>query len=131
MIVLETAATNLIYLTCTEKSELASPIYLIRFINDTGKNETSCIVADTSSYTYRYNKFSIVEKAISPDRTAGEVTLSPYGYWRYEVYEQTSTTNLDYTLASKLVELGKCHVIGESTSWSAYNSQPTTFKVYE
>lgn len=45
---------------------------------------------------------TFTEVAASPDPLAAEVTLNP-GQWQLKVYEQTSTTNLNYTLTGREV----------------------------
>lgn len=96
--------------TVTEKKSLPSPVWLFRFIDDQSKEEFVCIAADSSNYTYRYDEFTIKEKA-SPNPLLGEIHLKRFGFYHYYVYEQTSTTNLDYKLATGLCEQGKMNFL--------------------
>lgn len=84
------------------------------------------MITDTSSYTYRYNKFSIVEMA-SGDPLSGEIEL-PKGQYIYNAYEVAAPTT---TLPSSgLLENGICVVLG--TGETEYiNEDITTDKVYE
>lgn len=100
---------NIVTLTLTEEVTLSSPVFLFEFIYKQTKEKFYCIAADTSSYTYRYNKFTITESSTAAPLT-GTVTLSKAGFYTYNVYEQTSSSNLVPTNANKLLETGKCKV---------------------
>ncbi len=102
----------LINILATEKKTLDSPTYLFRFIKDIQKTEVAFIAQDISIYTYRYNEFIITETSGTNDLLTGIITLSPTGFWHYEIYEQESTSNLDYLLSLNCVEIGKVKVIG-------------------
>ena len=96
--------TNSLTFTLTEKSTLSSPIYLFQFRNVTEKVSYYCIMADISLYKDRYNEFLFTEGTDLP--LVGELILGAGGQYEYFVYEQTSTTNIDPTLATGLVESG-------------------------
>ena len=55
------------------------------------------ILTDTSAYVERYNKFAITE---------GTTVTLDAGEYQYEIYAQTSPSNLDPALADELVEQG-------------------------
>lgn len=129
MILITKSSANPVVLTLNEKTTLASPTFLFRFVNDTSKKEKAFIAADTSSFKYRYNQFTITEDA-TEDTLNGTVSLSE-GFWNYYVYEQSSTTNLDYTQASTLLERGKVKVTQSQAADSVYNQQAQTWNVYE
>jgi hypothetical protein len=114
--------SNIIVLTLTERCTLTNPLFLFRFINDESKLSYTFIAQDTSLHTDRYNRFTITEK-LNPTLTLSEVYLPLSGFYHYEIYEQTSTSNLNYTLATGIVEKGKVKVIGTSTTTTAYDSQ--------
>jgi hypothetical protein len=97
-------------------------LFLFRFINDESKVSYTFIAQDTSLHTDRYNRFTITEK-LNPTLTLSEVYLPLSGFYHYEIYEQTSPSNLNYTLATGIVEKGKVKVIGTSTTTTAYDSQ--------
>ena len=85
------------YLTLAEKTTIANPTYLFSLTHRLTNVAYNFILADTSSYTTRYNKFDITE---------GTTVTLDAGEYEYEIYAQTSPTNLDPTLANELVEEG-------------------------
>ena len=85
------------YLTLTEKTTIANPTYLFSLTHRLTNVAYNFILVDTSSYTTRYNKFDITE---------GTTVTLDAGEYEYEIYAQTSPTNLDPTLANELVEEG-------------------------
>lgn len=123
---------NTLILTLNEKKTLASPVFLFRFINDMQRTEAAFIASDISSYPDRYNKFTFTETSGTQIATSGTIELSPAGFWHYEVYEQTSTTNLDHSLADNLIplEIGKVLVIGTPSQFIRYEQQDKQFKAY-
>jgi hypothetical protein len=121
--------SNIIVLTLTERCTLTNPLFLFRFINDESKVSYSFIGVDTSLHTDRYNRFTITEK-LNPTLTQSEVYLPLNGFYHYEIYEQTSPTNLDYTLAVGIVETGKVKVIGTESSTTAYDNQTKINIIY-
>jgi hypothetical protein len=120
---------NIIAVTLTEKCTLESPVFLFRFVNDESQVEYTFIAPDVSDFPTRYNQFSIVETE-SPDTLHGEVHLPDADFYHYFIYEQSSNTNLDYTLATTLVEVGKMKVPGESREVDSYTPQTNTNKSY-
>ena len=74
------------YLTLTEKTTIANPTYLFSLTHRLTNVAYNFILADTSSYTTRYNKFDITE---------GTTVTLDAGEYEYEIYAQTSPTNLD------------------------------------
>lgn len=128
MKIINRGAANTLVFTLNEKSELASPVFLFRFISKLKNTSTTCIASDTSSYTYRYNQFVITEDD-TEDRENGTLQLKPTGEWIYEVYEQTSSSNLDHTQASKLLETGIVRVIDTPTT-HVYKTHTYTNTVY-
>jgi len=101
MIYLVKGETNQIVLTLKEKQTLASPNYLFRFVHRGLNSEVKFVVLnneDTSSYKDRFNQFSLVTNTNFSNAESGE--------WEYYIYEQTSTTNTDPSLATGLLETG-------------------------
>lgn len=131
MLITQSTSGNICIATCNERITLTSPYFLIRFICDSDETETSCIATDVSTYSYRYNEFLIQEKT-SPTRTAGQVRLATPGRWTYEIYEQSSSTNLDYTLATVTtpVEVGILKVITTTTATSTYTGASNEKVIY-
>ena len=115
--------TNSLTFTLTEKSTLSSPIYLFQFRNVTEKVSYYCIMADTSLYKERYNEFLFTEGTDLP--LVGELKLGAGGQYEYFVYEQLSTTNLDPTLATGLVESGLMTLERGSTTYSEHTIDQT------
>jgi hypothetical protein len=130
MIKLTKGQANTVVLTLTEKSTLTSPDYLFVFTNDQTEVEYIFIAADTSLYPERYNKFTITETATNPDPLDGEVELPILKFYKYTIYEQNSSTNLDPTLATGVVEVGKVEVFDTATADSTYTPTSTTNYVY-
>ena len=130
MILITRGAANTIILSLAEKITLSSPKYLFRFVNELSHSENSCIASDTSGYTYRYNQFTITEST-TESRTTGTLNLSPPGQWRYYIYEQSSSSNLDYINASSLLETGMVRVIGETQGYNIYNGQTQSWTIYD
>jgi hypothetical protein len=62
--------------------------------------------------------------------TLSEVYLPLNGFYSYEIYEQTSPTNLNYTLSTGIVEEGKVKVIGTASSTTAYDNQTKINIIY-
>ena len=116
--------------TLKEKQILSSPYFLFNFKNDTSKIDYYCIIADSSSFKDRYNKFTFTEGTDSP--LVGQLILGQSGYYDYYIYEQTSATNLDPDLSTNIVESGKMRLFdaSDNPSFSSYSPTPTTNFVY-
>lgn len=85
------------YLTLTEKTTISTPTYLFSLTHRLSNAQYNFILTDTSAYIERYNKFAITE---------GTTVTLDAGEYQYEIYAQTSTSNLDPALANELVEQG-------------------------
>ena len=121
MEVIEKGTTKEWTLTLSELSTLTNPTYLFKLTSQ-GSLQTKIFLArDTSSYPDRYNTITVTETSGTEILTSGTVNLSPAGQWDYEVYEQTSTTNLDVNLCDNKtpIQYGRVLVIG---------TNPVTFK---
>lgn len=128
MITLQRGQSNTVALTLTEKCTLSNPYFLFVLENDTSKDSYYFIATDTSSYTDRYNRFTVTEKS-SPDTLNGEVYLPLTGSYHYTVYEQSSNTNLDPANATGVVEIGRCKVKDATPANTEYTTTDTN-KVY-
>ena len=115
--------TNSLTFTLTEKTTLSSPVYLFQFRNVTEKVSYYCIMADTSLYKERYNEFVFTEGTNLP--LVGELILGAGGQYEYFVYEQISTTNLDPTLSTGLVESGLMDLERGSTTYAEHTIDQT------
>jgi hypothetical protein len=118
MIYLTKGQTNSIILTLKEKQTLASPNYLFVFTHR-GSNIVRSFVllqaANISAHKERYDEFSIVTNTYFATYDSGE--------WEYEIYEQTSSTNTDPTLATSKIETGIMR-LNDATSF-AYTKYQT------
>ena len=115
--------TNNLTFTLKEKSTLSSLIYLFQFRNVTEKVSYYCIMADISLYKERYNEFVFTEGTNLP--LVGELILGAGGQYEYFVYEQTSSTNLDPTLATGLVESGLMELERGTTTYAEHTISET------
>lgn len=115
--------TSNLTLTLTEKTTLSSPIYLFQFRNVTEKVSYYCIMSDISAYKNRYNEFVFTEGTDLP--LVGELILGAGGQYEYFVYEQLSTTNLDPTLATGLVESGLMDLDRGNTTYNQHTIDET------
>lgn len=116
------STANDVYLTLNEKVTITNPVFLFRLIFEDGSTEKAFICDDTTNgLIERYNKFVITENAVE-DLLNGTVSLK-HGTYFYKVYAQSSSTNLDYTLATELVEQGLCDVRGNESTVNEY--EPT------
>ena len=125
MIHLIKGQTNSVVLTLSEKCTLSSPNYLW-ICKSRNTNETISFVilgsSDISTSKKRYNKFNLATSDYFASSTNGE--------WTYMIYEQTSTSNLNPSLATGLVEKGQFSLNDSSEfSFNTYNSANNTYKV--
>ena len=118
MIKLEKNTTNTnIALTLTEKVTISNPYFLFEFTKDMTDVSYYVICADTSTETQRYNLFSLTEGGADP--TNGNVTLGLEGFYKYNIYEQASSTNLDPS-GLTIVESGKMRLGGTEQTFTKH-----------
>lgn len=128
MIKLTKATTNSnIALTLTEKVTLSPVYFLFEFINDMTLTKYYVISSDTSTETERYNLFSITEGV--DDQVNGSVALGDEGFYTYNVYEQSSSSNLDPS-GLTIVETGKMKLFGDNQTFTK-NSITTSYVVHD
>ena len=84
-------------LTLTEKVTISPVYFLFSFTHRLSNSTTNVLLTDISSYTDRYNKFSVTE---------GSTFTLDAGEYMYKVYAQTSDTNTNPDDADELVEEG-------------------------
>lgn len=119
MIYLTKGATSEIILTLKEKQTLSVPNYLFIFTHRGSNIEVKFVLlnnADTSAHKDRFNSFSIVTNIYFQTQDSGE--------WEYEIYEQTSPTNTNPSLATGLLETGIMRLY-EATGFSFTKYQPS------
>lgn len=107
---------NTIALSLEEKSHLSSPNWLFRIINDDSKKEKLFIGIDLTGET-RYELFNITLTGSSSNEelSAGTINITPNGWWKYEIYEQTSNINLQISgTTGRIIEQGKLYVSGST-----------------
>ena len=112
---------NLIF-TIYELSVLASPKYLFIF---TGANDkiVKFVATNIVNHSNRYQTMIVLDKVFKNYDS---------GTWRYEVYEQTSATNLDPLLSSNMVESGFMYLHDATTCVpDEYTDQCNEFKTYK
>jgi len=125
MIHLIKGQVNKIILTLSEKATLTSPNWLFYF-KSRNTNETVAFVilnnADLSAYKERFNAFNITVSSYFATKLPGE--------WSYQIYEQTSTSNLIPSQATSMVESGQATLNDTSQfSFTTYSNQTNTYKV--
>ncbi len=126
MINIERNSANEIALTLTEKGTAA--YYLFKFQSDNTEAVEYCIATDSSLYPDRFNKFTITETS-TPDNLNAEVELPTEGQWRYFVYANSSSSNLDPTGLTEL-ESGIVKVTGTTTPVTTYSGGNSNYVVY-
>ncbi len=101
---------------------------MFEFINDSTKQTKTFLCADISTNKERFNEFVITENT-TENLLTGTVSLT-IGDWKYNIYQQTSTTNLIVANSGALVENGKVEVKGTSTDLAEFTSEQTTYKEF-
>jgi hypothetical protein len=119
MIRLTKGATQNIILTLTEKQLLTNPNYLFVFTNRSANTEVKFVRlnnTDISQYKDRYNEFSIV--------TNTNFSTALNGQYDYDIYEQTSTSNLN-PAGLNLLESGIMELVGTPFNFTEYTTTDT------
>jgi len=130
MLVINKNSNNTLILTLTEKVTIASPTFLFKLTNDLTRESVLFLSANLSSYKDRYDKFLITETSGTINASSGVINLNPTGYWKYQIFEQASTSNLLESATGSLVENGKIKVIGTDTTFTVYNPTSRKYKGY-
>lgn len=125
-----------VIVTFTQKTTLSAPVYyVIEFKNDE-TNALSYLLLGTnnSSYTYRYDKFTITEKA-NPNNFNAEIRLTA-GDYEYRAFEcDANVLNLlsltSVPNAYDVIQYGKARCYGTASTNTEYNEATTTNTVYE
>ena len=124
MILINKNATNIVVLTLAERTTLTNVVYLFEFIKDGSTGNPKYFIAqDLSTNKLRYNEFHIIEST-TESLLIGRVNLDVADY-KYNIYEQVSTTNLSPSGLNK-VEEGKVQVKTNAVSLSEFNGQQNT-----
>ena len=112
-------ANNVLIFTLEEKRTLTNPYYLVRIEGRSSRTVKRFILpTEQSSYTDRYNKFTITENA-TEILTSGTISLTSE-VWDYRIYEQLSSTNLNEDAAENKIPLeeGMLRVIGTDNTYN-------------
>lgn len=120
MLVIEKAESKNWYLTLTEKVTITNPYFLFAFTHRLTNEVTTVILSDISTHKERYNEFAVVE---------GSTFTLDAGEFEYQVYAQTSPSNLSPALANELVESGILKVEFDVTR--TYYEVTLNEKIYE
>lgn len=119
-------SANLLALTLTERG--TATYYLFKFQSDNTEDVTYCVATDSSAFPDRFNKFTITEQA-SPNNLNAEVEMTTEGQWKYFVYANSSSSNLDPTGLLEL-ESGIVKVMGTTTPVTSYSGGNSNYVVY-
>lgn len=129
MILINKNTTNKVILTLSEKTTLTNAKYLFEVINDMSNTVKCFIAADISTNKLRYNEFDFIENA-TEDLLNGTFSLTLSGFYKYNVYEQASTTNLNPLLALNLIDKGKLNVVSQLSDYPVYTGNENNTVVY-
>lgn len=126
MNIIDKSANSVIIFTLNEKKTLTSPLYLVKATSHSGRNTKRFLLStDQSTATDRYNQFTVTESTTEV-LTSGTVNLTPAGFWDYEIYEQTSTTNLNEALCDNTTPIEKgMFLVRQSNATDSYYSTTT------
>ena len=120
--------------TLTENVTLTgTTFFLFEFISDDTNKSVLFTAPDISTNIGRWNEFNITETGTtSVNLTGGTINLDGTGYWKYNVYQQTSSTNISLSgKTGEAIETGKVLVIGtELPEITEYTGQTKTNTTY-
>tara|TARA_R110000824_G_scaffold51729_6_gene144043 strand:+ start:1323 stop:1724 length:402 start_codon:yes stop_codon:yes gene_type:complete len=112
MIRLEQDTINKVIVTLREFTTISNPFYLFEFISDDTNEPKIFTGTDISTNVNRYNEFNIQLTTSTEDLLNSIVKLPLKGFYKYNIYSQVSSTNLDLANITELVEVGKVYVDG-------------------
>lgn len=139
MLYIVKSASTLVALSLAEKTTISAttPHYLFKLTSQDTNNSVYFTAPDISTNPQRYNLFNIIETgSTSQNLTAGTIYCAVPGYYTYEVWQQTSATNLVISgVTGTAVEIGKAYVrgpeqivsTGANRSFSANTTQRYVF----
>lgn len=122
--IIQKNTVNTCVFSLAEKTTLTPVYYLFAFTNTQDDSVLTFTCTDISVNKLRYNEFEIEETA-SEDRLNGKITLDLLGSYTYEIYEQSSSTNLVVANAGGLVEIGRIDVKGTVTEDETFTETRT------
>ena len=120
-------ANSVLTFTLEERRTLTSPYYLMKMKSrNTAITKRFILPSNQSAYVERFDQFTITETSGTEILTSGTVTLPASDYW-YEIYEQTSSTNLNEGASNNTtpLETGIIRVLGTPDTYIAPTSPDT------
>jgi hypothetical protein len=78
---------------------------------------------------YRFYIFINIIKTSTEVPLTGRVSLS-VGNWKYNIYQQTSTTNLVVANSGAKVENGRVDVVGTDSELNSFNGEQIIYKEF-
>jgi hypothetical protein len=129
VILINENTSNTVILTLSEKTTLINVNYLFEVYNDMTNIYKYFIAQDISTNKGRYNEFNIIESTME-NLLGGRINLITEGFYKYNVYEQASSTNLDPTLALNLIDKGKLKFVKATTSNVVYTGNQINYVEY-
>jgi len=136
MIKLNKDSGNRVVVTASENVTLTGNTYfLFEVISDDTKQSKFFTGEDISLNTCRYNEFNVIVTGDTFENlTASTINLDLNGYYKYNIYQQDSPTNLSLSGTSGIVETGILYLSGETkpniTTYTG-NSDNNTFITYQ
>ena len=130
MQIINKGQNNFLVFTLTEKVTLNNPYYLFSFKHQVLMSTVNFIASDVSGFPTRYNKFLITETTGTVNLTSGIVSLPETGFYEYAIYEQTSSSNLDISNTTGLLEIGMVKVESNLPIYREYDNQSKTIITY-
>lgn len=129
MILINENTSNTVILTLSEKTTLTNVNYLFEVYNDMTNIYKYFIAQDISTNKLRYNEFIITE-TITEFPLLGQINLITEGFYKYNVYEQASASNLNPLLALNLIDKGKLKFVKATTNNVVYTGNQTNYIEY-
>ena len=122
MLIIQRNGSSPLIVTVTELTTIASPKYLFEFIHEQSFKSYVCILTNVSIATLRYDEFLLIDGV--------DLNFDYNGSYVYNIYQQTSSVNLNPTLSQGIVETGRAEVVEAAIANNFYES-PITFEIYE
>lgn len=129
MILINENTSNTVILTLSEKTTLLNVNYLFEVYNDMTNIYKYFIAQDISTNKLRYNEFIITE-TVTEFPLLGQINLIAEGFYKYNVYEQASASNLNPLLALNLIDKGKLKFVKATTSNVVYTGNQINYVEY-
>lgn len=126
MIKLTKGNTETLYLTLSEKQTITDANYLFVFTSRTTNEKVKFVIvnsSDLSVFKDRYNEFDVVVNTY--------FLTKEEGWYKYKVYEQASSTNVDEALTGAVLETGLMFLSDGNEVTFTTHSNTTIFKVYD